>query len=276
MEWMRRWRPEIVVDRDSLKCPVRGLHVVETLDAAEMVRVGDVALSTGSMLADDGTIARRLARSLAENGAVALVLAVGPALEDASARSPRNADCEDWPWSLWTIRSVLPTSRSGRSGCWQVSKWMIWRCRRSCGRDSAGPSSGALPSVSCWNWPRSTAVARWFWKVRLDGQSQPRAVRCVRRSSSGFWCRYRGVSPPLGARTAGAPPDWIVADLGSDTQLWGRLVLCGVPRPRWRGVLLAERTSEALSMHRMLEHCVDTRFRRTLCRTAGFAARRAI
>lgn len=253
-EWMRRWRPEIVVDGDSLKCAVRWLHVVETLDAAAMVRVGDVALSTGSMLAEGGTIARRLACSLAENGALALILAKGPALEEASRALA--GECRLRGLALVTVHhsvcladlteraQLLLASQQGDDLA--LSEELRTRFGQALHRRA---SIGELLAVAA-EYSGCPVVLESAARRPIAAESGPlRPAEALR-----FWHRCRGVSPQPGAGTAGAPPDWIVADLGSQAQLWGRLVLCGYLGPRRRGVLLAERTSEALSMHRMLEH----------------------
>ncbi|MGI8573610.1 MAG: PucR family transcriptional regulator [Solirubrobacteraceae bacterium] len=74
---LRRALPEVVAGEDSLQRPVRWVHVVDVPDPADLLRGGELVLSTGRGPGDDVGDQRRFIRSLGDQGASALLIELG-------------------------------------------------------------------------------------------------------------------------------------------------------------------------------------------------------
>jgi PucR family transcriptional regulator, purine catabolism regulatory protein len=74
---LRRALPEVVAGQDGLHRTVRWVHVVDVSKADELLRGGELVLSTGAGAGDDRLTQRRFIRSLAEQNAAGLLIELG-------------------------------------------------------------------------------------------------------------------------------------------------------------------------------------------------------
>ncbi|MGV9351631.1 helix-turn-helix domain-containing protein [Streptomyces spiralis] len=250
-DWVRRWRPEVIVDGESINGAVRWLQVVETFESAAMTRPGDVALSAGSLL-DSGRLgAQRLARLLAECGALALFVAMTSRSQEATRALAE--ECRVHRLALVTLHPSLNVTElaervqrllAGRdSDDLALSDELRTQFAKALRRRahvgellSVAAEYGGCPAVLESPAQRLLAIDSGPWR-RAD------AVQ--------LWYGARGFSSRDGLARA-EPEDCIAAEVGSPEGVWGRLVLCGYTGSRRRGALVAERAAEAISVHRML------------------------
>jgi purine catabolism regulator len=73
---LRRALPEVVAGEDNLHRPLRWVHVLD-VDPADLLRGGELVLSTGAGPGPDSTGQRRFVRALAEERAAGLIIELG-------------------------------------------------------------------------------------------------------------------------------------------------------------------------------------------------------
>ena len=79
---LRRALPEVVAGEDSLDRPVRWVHVLD-VDPADLLRGGELVLSTGVGPGHDAAGQRQFVRALAEERAAGLVIELGMSYRQA-------------------------------------------------------------------------------------------------------------------------------------------------------------------------------------------------
>ncbi|WP_033293695.1 PucR family transcriptional regulator ligand-binding domain-containing protein [Amycolatopsis jejuensis] len=249
-DWLRRWRPEVIVGSDSIRRAVRWLQVVETFDGAAATRRGDVVLSTGSMLDSDCDGARRLARVLGECGALALFAAVVPASPEA-ARALAE-ECRAQRLALVTLHPSLCVTELAE----RVQRMLADRDVDNLALSDELRTRFAKALRSRARVGELLAVAAEYGGCPVVLESPAGKLLAAesgpwrRADAVQFWYRTRG--PALRDGSAKERAGSVAAEVGSPEGMWGRLVLCGYTGPRQRGVLLAERAAEAVSVRRML------------------------
>ena len=79
---LRRTLPEVVAGRDGLERTVRWVHVVDVPQPDELLRGGELVLSTGAGAGDEARTQRRFVRSLADQDAAGLLIELGYSFQD--------------------------------------------------------------------------------------------------------------------------------------------------------------------------------------------------
>ncbi|HZU39997.1 MAG TPA: PucR family transcriptional regulator ligand-binding domain-containing protein, partial [Solirubrobacteraceae bacterium] len=77
MPVLRRALPEVVAGQENLGRTVRWVHVIDVPEPDELLRGGELVLSTGTGPGLDESAERRFIRSLSEQGAAALLIELG-------------------------------------------------------------------------------------------------------------------------------------------------------------------------------------------------------
>lgn len=80
---LRRALPEVVAGREGLERTVRWVHVVDVPEPDELLRGGELVLSTGAGAGSDPRTQRRFLRSLADQEAAGLLIELGYSFRDA-------------------------------------------------------------------------------------------------------------------------------------------------------------------------------------------------
>ncbi|MGY4920776.1 helix-turn-helix domain-containing protein [Streptomyces sp. 900116325] len=250
-DWLRQWRPEVVVDGETINTAVRWLQVVETLEGAAMTRPGDVALSTGGLLGNGRVDARRLARLLAECGAIALLVAADTAYDEAAQALVE--ECRAHRLALVTLHPSLCVAEVAE----RVQRLLAGRDVEDLALSDEIRTRFTMALRRRAQVGELLAIAAEYGDCPIALESPARKLLAMesgpwrRADAIQLWYRMRG-SPMSDGPEKPEPENCIVAEVGSSEGPWGFLALCGYTGPRRRGVLLAERAAEAISVRRML------------------------
>ena len=107
LDLFQRARPEVLSGADALDRPVRWVHTSELVEAADLLRGGELLLTTGLGLAGRGPVAQRAyVQRLAAGGAAALGLELGWTFQEAPLELLRAARDEGLP--LVVLREIVP------------------------------------------------------------------------------------------------------------------------------------------------------------------------
>src|SRR6266581_9527133 len=77
LEPVRRGRPGVVAGAHRLDTPVRWVHAIELADAARLLRGGELVLTTGIALPDEGPLLDAYVADLASVGIAGLAVELG-------------------------------------------------------------------------------------------------------------------------------------------------------------------------------------------------------
>jgi purine catabolism regulator len=249
MPTVRSAAPEVVAGHEGLGRPVRWVHTTELPDIAELLREGDLVLTTGIALpsAEAGLV--EFATSLAESGAAGLVIELGrrwqqvpPAVVEA---------CERLGLPLVALHREVRFASVAQSVGERIVDDQLTELREAqqvhetftaLSVAEAGPGE-ILAAVTAL----AGATAVWEGEDRrvLDYVAGPRDAAAFLED----WSRRSFAIRPRGRTEWDASSGWLIARIGKAERGWGRLVIDCPEPPAQRLVAVAERGAAALAMH---------------------------
>lgn len=244
---------------------IRWAHATEQRDVAPLLRPGDLVLTMGTELPDDGDHAgfEEFAHALAEAESTGLVVELGRRWQ--ALPQPLIDACERNAIPLIALAHVTRFAALTQAIGEQIVDGQLAELREAqrvhetfteLSFDQAGPAE-ILDAVSrLANGP----------VVLENSQHQPLDFLPGPTSPEGFLDNWQGRSArvKVTGRTGWDQRNgWLVTRLGTGNQDWGRLVIPSPDAPPQRLMAVAERAAAALALHRLHERDRDNVIRRT-------------
>ncbi|MFD5094066.1 PucR family transcriptional regulator [Amycolatopsis thailandensis] len=256
---LRQGRPHVVAGAAGLDAPVRWAHVAEVADIAPLLRGGELVLTTGVALPDDGQALARYVADLAGVGVAGVVVELvrhwseklPPALVEA-------ADRHGVPLitlSRETRFVAVTEAVNGLIVDAQVDE--LRAAERVHETFTALTIAGAEPGDILREVARLTEHPVVLETLSHEVLAYDTAGTDPGELLPGWPSRSRPVQ--VGERTGFHPgAGWLITVVGARGHDWGRLVLvCGDPPPH-RHVVVAERAASALAVHRLVAKDTDS------------------
>ncbi|MGW4435619.1 PucR family transcriptional regulator [Streptomyces sp. NPDC004596] len=249
--------PEVVAGAGQLDRPVRWVHVAEAADVGVMLTGGEMVLTTGVLLAGDEAKQAEYVQSLHRAEAAAVVLGLGRAFPAPPEVMRRAAERCGLP--MVVLHRPFPfaelteevQSRLVRRKFAAVSLSEAVRTALT-GLITAGAPLQRLLDEAAQHSGCPVVVTNLAHRVLATAGERPAVDDVLRdweRIARQAWGHHPG---PSGTGGGGEGDGWVRAELGGRGERWGRLLLCGYRGDTATGRLLADRTAEALVLHRML------------------------
>src|SRR5215470_1894708 len=253
LDVMRRGEPRVVAGTDRLGTLVRWVHAIELADAARLLRGGELVLTTGIALPDEGELLDAYVAGLASVGVAGLAVELGrrytgglPAGFVAAAEAHRLP--------LIVLGREVPFVEITEAVHARIIDDQLDQLRASARLHEVFTDlavAGAGPAEIL----RQAALLAGR-PVILEDLSH-RVLACEPAGADpaalldGFEARSRAVA--RGERTSyDAPSGWLVTTAGARGEDWGRvIVVCSAP-PGPGDQVLVERTATALALARLL------------------------
>lgn len=263
LDAVRRGGPRVVAGEAGLGAGVRWVHISELADIAGMLRGGELVLTTGVMLPDDGKGLAAYADALADVRAAGLVVELGRRYPDALP--PALAEAAE--------RRGLPLVALTREVPFVAVTEAV---------------HALVVNAQYAQLRASEAVHQTFTELAVEGAEPADVVREVARIAGapavlenlthrvlafdaagedpealldGWERRSRAVAP-AGRTGWDERAGWLVTVVGARGRDWGRLVLAGGPGARGHTVLL-ERAAATLALGRLLDRDRESLERQT-------------
>ncbi|MFD9894120.1 PucR family transcriptional regulator [Amycolatopsis sp. NPDC059027] len=250
---LRQGRPHVVAGAAGLDAAVRWAHVAEVADIAHLLRGGELVLTTGVALPDDGTALARYIGDLAGVGAAGLVIELvrhwheklPPALVEA-------ADRHGLPLVTLSRETRYVTVTEAVNGMIvdaQVAE--LRAAERVHETFTALTVAGAEPRVVLGEVARITEQPVVLETLDHEVLAYDAAGTDPGELLTGWPARSRAIQ--VGERTgyhAGA--GWLVTVVGARGHDWARLVVVCAEPPPHRHRVVAERAASALAVHRLV------------------------
>ena len=260
----RRAVPQVVAGASGLDRPIRWVHATERLDAGSLLRAGDLLLTMGTGLPDDDGGLASFVDSLAEAGAVGIVVELGRRWESALPGALVDA-CERHGLPLVVLaRETRFAALAQEIGERVVDQQLSELREAQRVHETFTELSNDLASpVDILRAVQRLADAP---VVVENAQHRPLDYFAGPGEDDGFldgWpARSRRVE--VTGRTGWDPANgWLVTRLGTTDRAWGRLVVGSPEAPSQRLVAVAERAASALALHRLHDRDRGTLMRRT-------------
>ncbi|RSN63396.1 CdaR family transcriptional regulator [Amycolatopsis sp. WAC 04182] len=256
---LREGRPHVVAGAAGLDAPVRWAHVAEVADIAPLLRGGELVLTTGVALPDDGAALARYVADLAGVGVAGIVVELvrhwseklPPALVDA-------ADRHGVPLITLSRETRFVSVTEAVNGLIvdaQVDE--LRAAERVHETFTALTVAGAEPGDILREVARLTEHPVVLETLAHEVLAYDTAGTEPGELLPGWPSRSRPVQ--VGERTGYHPgAGWLITVVGARGHDWGRLVVvCGDPPPH-RHVVVAERAASALAVHRLVAKDTDS------------------
>lgn len=256
---LRQGRPHVVAGAAGLDAPVRWAHVAEVADIAPLLRGGELVLTTGVALPDDGAALARYVADLAGVGVAGIVVELvrhwseklPPALVDA-------ADRHGVPLITLSRETRFVSVTEAVNGLIvdaQVDE--LRAAERVHETFTALTVAGAEPGDILREVARLTEHPVVLETLSHEVLAYDTAGADPGELLPGWPSRSRPVQ--VGERTGYHPgAGWLITVVGARGHDWGRLVVvCGEPPPH-RHVVVAERAASALAVHRLVAKDTDS------------------
>jgi PucR family transcriptional regulator, purine catabolism regulatory protein len=262
---VRHGNPRVVAGEAGLGRSVRWVHVTELTDVAEILRGGELVLSTGIAWPDDRDALARFVRDLVELGAAGLMVELG-------RRFPEK----------------LPKALLGEAERFRLPVVTLGRDTRFVGITEA--VHGLIIDAQLAELRASEEVHQTFNELAVEGATPAEIVHQVARMSGrpvvlenlahqvlvydsagvdaaalleGWEVRARSIRS-TGRTAFDGRSGWLVTQVGARGADWGRLVMVGDGNPPLsRVVMLLERGAAALALNRLMERDRDSLERQT-------------
>ncbi|WIV53161.1 PucR family transcriptional regulator [Amycolatopsis nalaikhensis] len=255
---LRQGRPHVVAGSAGLDAPVRWAHVAEVADIAHLLRGGELVLTTGVALPDDGPALARYVADLAGVGAAGLVIELVRHWSDKLPAALVEA-AEEHGLPLVTLsretRYVSVTEAvNGQIVDAQVAE--LRAAERVHETFTALTVAGAEPGVVLGEVARLTEQPVVLETLSHEVLAYDAAGTDPAELLTGWPSRSRVVQ--LGERTGYHPGSgWLVTVVGARGHDWGRLVVVCADQPPHRHRVVAERAASALAVHRLVAKDTD-------------------
>ncbi|PZG27393.1 CdaR family transcriptional regulator [Spongiactinospora gelatinilytica] len=254
LEPVRRGNPQVVAGADRLDTRVRWVHVGEVTDIAQLLRGGELVLTTGVALPEDPRRLIDYVGALAEVGASGLIVELGrrfigelPAMVVAAA--------EEHGLPLVTLARETPFVQITESVHARIIDIQLEELRASEHLHEVFTElsvEGASPAEVLGQVARISGKPALLENLAHQVLACESAGRDTGTLLATWETRSRAVAPA--ERTAyDATSGWLVAMVGARGQDWGRLILFCDERPGPRDIVLAERAATTLALGRLLE-----------------------
>ncbi|WP_370966096.1 PucR family transcriptional regulator [Amycolatopsis sp. cg9] len=250
---LRQGRPHVVAGAAGLDAPVRWAHVAEVADIAHLLRGGELVLTTGVALPDDGPALARYVADLAGVGAAGVVIELVRHWSDKLPAALVEA-AEEHGLPLVTLsretRFVSVTEAvNGQIVDAQVAE--LRAAERVHETFTALTVAGAEPGVVLGEVARLTEQPVVLETLSHEVLAYDAAGTDPAELLAGWPARSRVVQ--VGERTGYHPGSgWLVTVVGARGHDWGRLVLVCADQPPHRHRVVAERAASALAVHRLV------------------------
>ncbi|MBA0126594.1 PucR family transcriptional regulator [Haloechinothrix sp. YIM 98757] len=252
MPVMRRAAPRVVAGSAGLSRPVRWVHSAELADIAHLLRGGELVLTTGIALPDDGAALAGYVGELAEVDVAGLVVELGRRWTGELPAALREA-CEAAGLPLVALRRETRFVTVAQHVGELIVDAQLAELRAT---EHIHETFTAL-SVSGAGQSEILGVL-----VRMAGL--PVVLESIRHQILGYdlagddpgellagW-EQRSRAVGHGQRTAyHQEQGWLVTSVGARGDDWGRLVLLAPDEPSRREVVLLERAAAALALDRL-------------------------
>ncbi|MFY0408874.1 PucR family transcriptional regulator [Solicola sp. PLA-1-18] len=256
--------PAVVAGSTGLQRHVRWVHSAEVVDIAGQLQGGELVLSTGIALPDDHDGLTRYLGTLADAGAVGLVIEMGRRYRD---RLPlalvRAADERGLPLvTLCDPTRFVDVTEAVHAIVIDAQVEELRATQEMHHRFTQLSVDGAEPREVL----RQASQLAGCPAVLENLNHQVLAYDAAGRPPAGFLAdwepRSRRIRPD--ARTAyDAASGWLVTRVGARDQDWGRLVLLCDGEPPPRVEVLAERAAATLAVNRLVTREADSLERQT-------------
>ena len=256
---LRQGRPHVVAGAAGLDAPVRWAHVAEVADIAHLLRGGELVLTTGVALPDDGPALARYVADLAGVGAAGVVVELVRHWSDKLPAALVEA-AEEHGLPLVTLsretRFVSVTEAvNGQIVDAQVAE--LRAAERVHETFTALTVAGAEPGVVLGEVARLTEQPVVLETLSHEVLAYDAAGTDPAELLAGWPSRSRVVQ--VGERTGYHPGSgWLVTVVGARGHDWGRLILVCADQPPHRHRVVAERAASALAVHRLVAKDSDS------------------
>jgi len=253
LEAVRRGRPRVVAGAHRLDTPVRWVHAIELADAARLLRGGELVLTTGIALPDEGPLLDAYVADLAAVGVAAIAVELG---RRYTAGLPAGfvAAAEAHELPLIVFGREVPFVEITEAVHARIIDDQLDQLRASARLHEvftdlavAGAGPGEIVRQAALLAGRPVILEDLSHHVLAcePASTDPAALL------DGFEARSRAVAPV--ERTGyDEPSGWLVTTAGARGEDWGRVILVcgGAPAPG--DLVLVERTATALALARLL------------------------
>ncbi|HEX5114353.1 MAG TPA: PucR family transcriptional regulator [Pseudonocardiaceae bacterium] len=261
---VRRGRPTVVAGGAGLGNGVRWVHAAEIADIAHLLQGGELVLTTGIALPDDGPALTRYVDELAGVGAAGLVVelvrrwsdTLPPALTlAADRRSLPLVTLADETRFVAVTEAVIALIRDAQLAELRAAEQVHETF-------TALTVSGAEPAEVLREVARTARLPVVLETLSHDVLAYDSAGTDPTTLLADWRARSRKVA--MRERT-GYDPDggWLVTVVGARGDDWGRLVLVCAEPPEHPQVVVVERAASALAVHRLLARDRETLERQT-------------
>jgi purine catabolism regulator len=253
LDAVRRGQPRVLAAAHRLDTPVRWVHAMEVADAARLLRGGELVLTTGIALPDEGALLDAYVADLAAVGVSALAVELGRRYTGGlPAGFVAAAQAHGLP--LIVFDREVPFVEITEAVHARIIDDQLDQLRASARLHEvftdlavAGAGPGEIVRQAALLAGRPVILEDLSHHVLAcePAGADPAALL------DGFEARSRAVA--RGERTAyDEPSGWLVTMAGARGEDWGRVILvCGQP-PGPGDLVLVERTATALALARLL------------------------
>ncbi len=260
---MRAARPEVVAGHRQLGSRIRWVHTTELTDIADLLRGGELVLSTGLALPEDAEAAARFAISLVEVRAAGLVIELGRRWEQALPE-PLVSAFEQAGLPLVALHAQVRFAAVAQVVGERIVDDQLSELRLA---ESIHDTFTALTLSDALPLEILDATQRLSGSTVVLESEHHRVIDFVAGSDGDdflddWYDRSRQV--PTAERTSwDQPRGWLIARVGLPDRAWGRLVLHLTEQPAHHHYVIAERAAAALALHRLHARDRNTALRRT-------------
>jgi purine catabolism regulator len=254
LETVRRGNPRVVAGADRLDTRVRWVHVGEIADIAQLLRGGELVLTTGVALPEDPEKLADYIGELSSVGASGLIVELGRRfVRELPPGVVKAAEAHGLP--VIVLARETPFVQITESVHARIIDIQLEELRASEQLHEVFTElsvEGASPAEVLVQVARLSSRPVLLENLAHQVLACESAGRDTGALLAGWESRSRAVAPP--GRTAYDPSSgWLVTTVGARGQDWGRLILlCDTP-PTPRDMVLAERAATTLALGRLLE-----------------------
>jgi purine catabolism regulator len=253
LQAVRRGQPRVVAAAHRLDTPVRWVHAIELADAARLLRGGELVLTTGIALPDEGPQLDAYVAGLAAVGVSAVAVELGRRYTGGLPGGFVTA-AESCELPLIVFGREVPFVEITEAVHAQIIEDQLDQLRASARLHEvftdlavagAGPAEILRQAALLAGRPVILADLSHHVLACEPAGADPAALL------DGFEAHSRGIA--LGERTGyDETSGWLVTMAGARGEDWGRVILvCGGP-PAAGDLVLVERTATALALARLL------------------------
>lgn len=250
---VRRGQPRVVAGSAGLRDPVRWVHVAEVADIAQLLRGGELVLTTGIALPEEDAGLTAYVEDLASVGAAGLVIELvrrwPRRLPDALVRA---AERHDLPLITLARETRFVSITEAVVALIVDAQLVELRAAEQVHEIfTALTVAGAEPAEVLREVARLAGLPVVLETLGHDVLGYDAAGQDPVELLADWGRRSRSVL--VGERTAyDESAGWLVTAVGAQGADWGRLILLCPDPPPHRHVVVAERAASALAVHRLV------------------------